>query len=599
MRIQIANYKGLIPKLSNALLPDGCGSTVINCNLDSGEIRSIHAPSVDKVYPSTNSYKCIHRYDNKWLPFTNVVDMCPSFIPTDTNLRSFYTMPGQAPKVFIKTGVTTTGEVSSITTDTDLGLPAPGLAPTVTVTGSGSGTVYQRLYLCTYVSTLGEEGPPSAVSTAVSYQVGQTITLSDLPGHPSGDYDVSYKNVYRSISGSSATSFQFVAQLAVGTTSYVDTVPDLSLGNGLITAGWIKPPSDMTGLVPMPGGFFAGFTGKQVCFSVPNYPHAWPIGYRVNVDYNIVGLGVNGNVLVVLTESKPYLINIPNPSTFSITKISDVIPCMSKQGIVSTLSGVIFPGPDGFYVAGGGGIQNITPDLLTRREWDEYNPSSMKGAFYDNKYFCFHDGGTFFFSPFSQTDRTIKRLNVVAEAVRVTDTDNALYYLQQNSSDMTIYKYEGSQFPLNAQWKSKLYLTDLINFAAAQVFAEYPATLTEEQYQELIAGLAAAAIAAANGQYKGDFAGQALNTVAINGSILDPLYVQYSTPQLINFNVYADNVLMYSTQILSNEPFPIPAVPAARKWEIEINSKGVAIQEMFLATSFAELAIEQNAGLVM
>mgnify|MGYP001502416508 CR=1 FL=1 len=64
---------------------------------------------------------------------------------------------------------------------------------------------------------------------------------------------------------------------------------------------WIAPPDDdtalypdgpMKGLISLPGGILAGFTGKRICFSEPFLPHAWPVNYRITLEEEIVGIKV-------------------------------------------------------------------------------------------------------------------------------------------------------------------------------------------------------------------------------------------------------------------------------------------------------------------
>ena len=81
------------------------------------------------------------------------------------------------------------------------------------------------------------------------------------------------KRIYRT---NSSGDFQFVKDVSISTTSYVDTITDANLGEFLLTTDNFAPPDNvssehpsgpMTGLIQLSNGVMAGFTGNTLCFS--------------------------------------------------------------------------------------------------------------------------------------------------------------------------------------------------------------------------------------------------------------------------------------------------------------------------------------------
>ena len=59
----------------------------------------------------------------------------------------------------------------------------------------------------------------------------------------------------------------------------------------------------MKGLIALPNGVFAGFTGKRICFSEPFLPHAWPVAYRITLEEEIVSIAAASNTCIFIKRS--------------------------------------------------------------------------------------------------------------------------------------------------------------------------------------------------------------------------------------------------------------------------------------------------------
>lgn len=251
-------------------------------------------------------------------------------------------------------------------------------------------------YVYTYVNDLGQESAPSFASFTVLRPDGVTITVTTPTTLPSGyspDYGIATKRIYRAVSGSTGTSYQFVAEIPLAQADYVDSIPDTELGEVLISALWALPPSDLHGLVALPNGVLAGFSKNQLCLSAQNYPHAWPVEYRLNVDTDIVAIGVIDTTVVIGTQNFIYLAIGTDPAAYSMTKLEVPQACVAKRSLAYLIGiGVVFASPDGLIaVAGNGNVRNLTSGVFTREQWQALTPETILGVAHDDVYHFWYD----------------------------------------------------------------------------------------------------------------------------------------------------------------------------------------------------------------
>lgn len=265
---------------------------------------------------------------------------------------------------------------------------------------------FATTYVYTFVTAFGEEGPPSAASEIITADDNVSILVSNLETSTSKSNDNfagGSKRIYRSNTGSSATAFQFVAEVPMATTSFVDGSKNSELAEVIPTTTHIGPPDDdsnlypdgqMLGLTALPNGIFAGFTGRRVCFSEPYLPHAWPASYRVAVEEDIVGLGATTNGLVVLTEKTPYFIAGSDPKAMSIARVESYLPCLSKNSIVDMGEVILYASPDGIVAIAGTQATVLTRGILSSDQWlSDFYPSSIKAGVWKGRYVGFFTDG--------------------------------------------------------------------------------------------------------------------------------------------------------------------------------------------------------------
>jgi hypothetical protein len=258
-----------------------------------------------------------------------------------------------------------------------------------------SDVVESRAYVYTWVSTYGEEGPPSPPTLLDGWSNGVwTVGLWTPPPNDLGVLrTLKDINIYRTVPGQGgATVFFFVATVPIGTVSYVDANPNntVALNQQLQSTTWFPPPENLQGLTVMQNGMVAGFTNNEIWFCEPYRPHAWPPGNVLTVDYPIVGLGVTSGTLVVMTDSSAFTISGITPGQMAQQKCAHPHPCSSRGSIINGDAAVTYHSPNGLIQVTASGVATNTTDLwYTREKWQQLTPQRYgRSIFIASSYYC-------------------------------------------------------------------------------------------------------------------------------------------------------------------------------------------------------------------
>lgn len=481
--ISIAAFGGLKPIQDAVLLKSTDATVATNARLLSGALTALKGTTILKALTKT-APQTIWRYGNDatetnwWLEFLSDTDVIRSPVVGDVWARTYWADGGTAkygPSSLVLSGASYPG--GSYT----LGVPKPASAAAITsfTAPPDAANTESRSYVYTYVSAYDEEGPPSDASAVVALNPNNSVTVSMPSTGPGGSYNIAYKNIYRTASSGTNVEYQFVAKVAVATTSYVDTVTSANLGEVLPSTYWTPPPTGLKGLKLLANGAAIGFVDNTAYLSEPNLPHAWPHSYPI--DAPIVGIGVFRQSAVLLTNSYPYLLSGADPSAMSPERMELPQACVSKRSIVDTGDGVLYASPDGLVSISSGGVKIVTLELLTREQWQAYNPSSMVAAVHDNRYHVLYQtvGGTrgmliFDFSGQGAPLAECSINSVTAVNALYADPRTDTLYMAQGTN---IVRFNAGS-ALTYTWRSKTFRAEVpCNYGCAQVLAtSYPVT---------------------------------------------------------------------------------------------------------------------------
>lgn len=278
-----------------------------------------------------------------------------------------------------------------------------------------SDVIESRAYVYTWISAYGEESAPSPFALVNGWSNGSwRIVVSAPPPSDLGvNRNLAILRIYRTVTASSGvTSYYRVVDVSLGsgdtdaitavaadtgclapTLVYTDIALDnvIALNIQLASTNFFPPPSDLVGIVNLPNGMMAGFKKNEVWFCEPYFPHAWPPGYTVAVDFPIVGLGVTSGALVACTSALPFLITGSTPGQMNCFKGTRPEPCLSRGSIVSLDTGVFYISPNGLIqMPNTGQLANITQPWISREEWDALVPQkNTRAVILAGTYFCF------------------------------------------------------------------------------------------------------------------------------------------------------------------------------------------------------------------
>lgn len=261
-------------------------------------------------------------------------------------------------------------------------------------TSSDNATLEDRTYVYTYVSAIGEEGPPSDPSALVQALDGDTVTLTGFDLGAAGVRDIDRVRIYRTNATAVGTEYQFVREVTLAAIqadgNAVDTIEAALLGEVIPSNTWLPPPDEMENIVSMPNGMMVGSQGKNIYFCEPFFPHAWPPEYDQAVDYDVVALAPFGNSVAVLTRGTPYVITGSHPRNANIRPYKINQACLNKESVALAKDRVYYASPDGLVEIGVNGARLTTDRYVWKNEWAQFSPELMVGEFHDGKYFGFY-----------------------------------------------------------------------------------------------------------------------------------------------------------------------------------------------------------------
>lgn len=498
---KLTTFSGLNEKVSPRLLPEDMAQNAENVFLDSGRIEGIKTDVNDpseagSTHPAVNidgTTKTIFKASSSaWFTFTQDVDIIKSPIKEDSHGRFYFTGSGTFPK-YTSTSAGITGSGPFPAASYRLGLPTPASFtsnPSVDdSTAEDGATTSSRAYIYTEITTFGEEGPASLVTSSeiIDASNGSTVTLS-LPAASSGNYTIAKRRIYRTDLNGIFRFVKDVSGTASGTTT--EAVKDSLLGEEIESTDNLAPPDDVTadhpdgpmlGITSMPNGITAGFSGNTLLFSEAYLPHSFPIRNQLTSKDDIVGIASIASGLLIVTKGKPLMASGTDPSAMAMVEIDANLPCTNKRSLVDMGEYAIYASPDGLVLASNSGINLITEQILTRDQWQSYYPNNIEAYEYEGKYIAFTWDGTnasskqgFLFDPRGQKNAFVK-LDFYATA-GFNDRENDELYLVIGG---VLKKFARGTSNRTYTWKSKEFYTNRpISPGVAKVSADSYSSLT-------------------------------------------------------------------------------------------------------------------------
>lgn len=343
-----------------------------------------------------------------------------------------------------------------------------------------------RRYVLTYVAKYGDidmESAPSLPSIeTVTWRTGQRVIITNMPTGPgTGNFNITKKRIYRVNTSDTTEEYQFVAETELAQTEFVDDTLSTDLGEVIASEDYDMPPYDMVGIKPMANGMMIAFNGNEICYSEPYKPHAWPLAYRRNTHYPIVGIGVYGIMSLqpysfglIATKQFPYTVRGTTPDSMVMDQVEIPYPCVSKRSMVDMgKHGVIYASSDGLVKASAAGIDLATKFdngwAITPVQWRTKRPETIVGYRWDQYYIGFYTDTTgtsegFLYDP---ATNDFVFLDDFASAITLNPQTGTLHIF----SDSKIQSWDTGSAQ-TATWKDKMrYALAKVAYTAARVHA--------------------------------------------------------------------------------------------------------------------------------
>jgi hypothetical protein len=382
----VPNFVGMFPRRGLRLLEDNMAAVAANTLLTNGYVRGRNADVLLTELPApARKIRRVIAKDGRegYLTFvTPDVDIVQAPLVNDQFARYYWAGEGFPP------GFSTAERIINGDTGYRLGVLPPEAPPVVTNEGGGTDPqlpAESRAYAYTYVDVYGQESQPSPPSALLSIRSDETAEVTFTAGAAPVDYpELAFRRLYRTVPGAQGVAqFFFVADVPIATLVFTDDndTSVVALNETMPSADWTPPPEGLAGMAALPNGFLVGFRGRDVLFSEPYLPHAWPSGYTLSVEDDIVGLAVFDTNVVILTKGVPQIATGVAPESMSLIKVGPTNACVSRRSIVAMPGAVVYASEDGLNAVSVGGNDLLTRPMIDRDAWRrDYKPERLLAA---------------------------------------------------------------------------------------------------------------------------------------------------------------------------------------------------------------------------
>ncbi|MFZ3513810.1 hypothetical protein LC147_12035 [Vibrio harveyi] len=389
-----------------------------------------------------------------------------------------------------------------------------------------------RFYVYTLVSEQGEEGPQSPISNQLDVKYPASTVKLTFSNEASLPGNILTRRIYRSATEGGVSVFEKVADIPISQSTFIDNVGHDDLGDPLESESFEAPSSKMKFLKMMPNGILAGGYDRTVCFSEPYLPHAFPPGYQLTTEHEIVAMETVDNMLLVGTKGNPWLFQGVTSDAMSGRKLRSEQACVSKRSMRNIDSMIIYASANGLCAFNGSDVVLLTEDIIKLDMWQSLKPETIEAYYYDGKYVAFYGPNldkSFIFDPKSGSIT----FHTIGSNVGYTDHIDGVLYVRGDDPSKIGKWNEGIAMPYT--WRSKEY------------YAFYPTFST--------------------------------------------LYIRSQDPDNVGLRVIVDGKVIHNYRIGTLE-YGATRIPQVRgnSWQFEVYGTGV-VEQVIIATSMAEVTM--------
>lgn len=545
-------FSGEMPRVPADRLPQNMARYALNCDFRYAELRPLKGLGALFTVDAA-AQPCRSVYTDDGINFFAWALPCSAYrSPTidDSYDRVYYQRYGDGLRVAQAGNMKlATASPGPPTVSWKVGVTAPP-APTHTLGAATGGDPETIIAVAVAVNIWGEESAPSAPLT-LTKEEGQSVTYSVTHTPDADEQALDGIVFYATYAGETNTSYFLLnespAALSGGVASYNNTATAPASSTTLGSAEWDTPPSAPGNFVYVGNGFFCLSQGRDLVFSEPYRPHAWP--YRMTLPYGIIGVvAVEGGILVT-TQEQVYGIAGAHPSQMS-QRLFPVEQAGWDQSSMTRVNGAaVYASNDGLVdsFAGQPSI-SASQKLFTRDDWySRYGDARL------NLRLAHHDGRLL-----GLVDPTYPvTVDLSAPADDPTRPDTFL--LRLDESEGAYSRVAAGTTIYNAVVSGT---TDQLLATTDTGFAQFAdgADLTYEWHSRI--------------HYFTRPVNFAAGSIDCDGSVA--------------IEVYADGVLRHTLAATTQTYFRLPSGLAAQRWEVRLTGTAT-VHSVSLGTTFVEL----------
>jgi hypothetical protein len=357
----------------------------------------------------------------------------------------------------------------------------------------------------------------------------------------------------------------------------VDLPEDSPIQEAIGTLTYNPPPDDLQGIIALPNGMLAGFTGNKLYFSEPYIPHAWPEKYVLTTNYDIVGLGAFGRSIAIMTKGNPYIATGITPDAMAMELIEVNYPCVNKRGIVDLGYAVAYPSSDGLILVSSEGAKHVTRQLFTRDQWQQLNPQTMVACQYDGRYVACYS----YVDSAGATQSGTIIIDLTGEQAFLSRTDFYTNYMFYEPGAGKLYVLDGQKAKqwdapnmpyMQMEWRSKKIVLDgPINMGASMVDIDAVSIAANQPLPMITIDDAT-------------FVSESFPSTVVPGSVFTA-----SADPAFQAVVYADGAAVQTFSDI-NKVSRLPGGFMARTWEVTVKGRQ-PVTSIYLAWSPSELYV--------
>lgn len=500
-----------MPRRSKRLLPPNYAQEAVNTKLLTGELRGVHSPIPEYTFPAgapawnplrawrVRSSEHSETYSNEiWVPGehreTELVK-CP--LVDDPHDRWYLFEPGEHPKVSTYPEMAQAFDAETPIPWYNLRLNQPTTKPTLSSSQQGTGDVFERVYVYTYITEWGEE---TTASNPASIKVPEGAPPNDrtlvtasctAPASDAAGRSFTHIILYRTVNGQNTNEFyecarepingQWGQQIDIDDNEFSSIVV---LNDTLDSQANENPPNGIYGAKIHSSGAMVAFKGRDVYFSKPYLPHAWPSTSRRSVPDTIVGIETFEQNVGCMTNGRPSILYGSDPSNMGLLKFSFPEPCVAYGSIIAAPEGAYYASQQGLVLLTTVGPQNISEQLLSSEEWQTNYINEGAGdisqeysaARYGTQYTALKGDGGFTIDTL-EPRIALSDIDMYYKTPALDTFENDMYTADVwaiSQANRTVYKWdEFSAGDMRYAWKSKQQVfSEPVNFGVVMVHLE-------------------------------------------------------------------------------------------------------------------------------